>query len=145
MEIYVYTSKAIWKRGREGTIKCGCGAELDFSLPLEFGGKAGVMTAEDAFVASINMSFATTFFSYAEKEKIDLIEFECDTNGILDRTAPKTMFKRLVIHPKITVGKYEDVEKVSKIVELSQKYSNICNSVKGKVVVEFKVDVQEKK
>lgn len=143
--VYVYSSKVVWAGGRRGKLTCGNGFRAVFSPPPEFQGESGTLTAEDAFVASVNMSFALTFLKLAEQEKLDLRAFECNCNGIMDRVAPQMVFKRIVLHPRAVVGSDEDVPKAEKCMDLAEKLSPVRNSVKPKVVVEFKMELDKKK
>jgi organic hydroperoxide reductase OsmC/OhrA len=143
--LYVYSSKVVWTGGRRGKLTCGNGFKAIFSPPPEFQGEAGPLTPEDSFVASVNMSFALTFLKIAEQEKLDLRAFECNCNGIMDRVAPQMMFKRIVLHPRAVVGSDDDIPKAERCMDLAEKLSPVRNSVKPKVVVEFKMELDRKK
>jgi organic hydroperoxide reductase OsmC/OhrA len=142
--LYVYSSKVVWTEARKGKLTCGNGLKTAFSSPPEFQGEAGVITPEDAFVSSVNMSFMLTFLKFAEKEKIVMRAFECNCNGIMDRLVPRIMFKRLVLHPKVTVASDEDIPKVERCMELADKNSVVGNSVKPKIVLEYKIEIDKK-
>lgn len=143
--MYVYSSKVAWTEGRHGKLSCGNGFKAPFSAPPEFQGEVGTLTAEDAFVAAINMSFTMAFLKFAEKEKVVLCEFECNCNGIMDRVMPRMAFKRIVLHPRAVVGSDEDIPKVERCMDLADKYAVVRNSVKPKVVLEFKIEVDKKR
>ena len=143
--MYVYSSKVVWTEGHRGKLACGNGFKAPFSPPPEFSGEPGTLTPEDAFVAAINMSFTLAFLKFAEKEKVCLTEFECSCNGIMDRVMPRMAFKRIVLHPRAVVASDEDVPKVERCMDLADKYAVVRNSVKPKVVLEFKIEIDKKK
>jgi uncharacterized OsmC-like protein len=91
------------------------------------------------------MSFMETFLRLAEKEKIVIRGYECNCNGIMDRTLPRLSFKRIVVHPKVTVGSDDDIPLVEHCMEEAEKYSVIRNSVKPKVVLEYRIEVKKGK
>ena len=142
--MYVYSSKIVWTEGKKGKLTCGNGLKANFSAPPEFQGEAGLITAEDAFVSSVNMSFMIAFLRFSEKEKVVLRGFECNCNGIMERLIPRIMFKRLVLHPKVTVASDEDIPKVERCMEFADKYSVVGNSVKPKIVLEYKIEVEKR-
>jgi organic hydroperoxide reductase OsmC/OhrA len=143
--VYVYSSKVVWTEGRRGKLTCGNGFKAGFSPPPEFQGEPGPLTPEDAFVASVNMSFTLSFLKFAEQEKLDLRAFECNCNGIMDRVTPQMAFKRLVIHPRAVVGSDEDIPKAERCMDLAEKFSSVRNSVRPKVVLEYKMEIDKKK
>jgi len=143
--VYVYSSKVVWAGGRRGKLTCGNGFRALFSPPPEFQGEAGTLTAEDAFVASVNMSFTLTFLKLAEQEKLDLRAFECNCNGIMDRVMPRMAFKRIVLHPRVMVASDADVPAVERCMDLADKYAVVRNSVKPKVVLEYKIELDKKR
>ncbi len=142
--MYVYSSQAVWTGDHRGRLACGNGFKAVFSPPPEFQGESGTLTAEDAFVASINMSFSLAFLRFCEKEKVRLCEFECSCNGIMDRVMPRMAFKRIVLHPRAVVASDEDVPAVERCMDLADKYAVVRNSVKPKVVLEYKIEIDKK-
>jgi len=143
--LYVYSSKVVWTEGHRGKLACGNGFKAAFSPPPEFQGESGMLTAEDAFVASINMSFTIAFLRFAEKEKVNLCEYECNCNGIMDRVMPRMAFKRIVLHPRAVVASDADVPAVERCMDLADKYAVVRNSVKPKVVLEYKIELDKRK
>ena len=136
----VYMTRVVWTGGHNGDLICSNGAKMDFSAPPTLEGRSGVMTPEDAFVASLNMCFHLMFIWATEKLKIDLISYECEAEGhvveLLDRTSE---FDRAVLRPVIKV-KRDSIERVGKALEWARKYSLIMNSIKGSVLIEPKIE-----
>jgi uncharacterized OsmC-like protein len=125
----------------------GNGPEMDFSAPPEAHGHAGVLTPEDAFVAAANTCVMMMFIWAAERFKLDLQSYECETEGQklieLDRTE---IFTDLVFRPKIVVkANGTEPERVRKQIlralEAAQKYSLVANSVKSKIILEPTIEV----
>ncbi|MBM4249538.1 MAG: OsmC family protein [Euryarchaeota archaeon] len=143
--MYVFSSNVTWTEARRGKLACGNGFKATFSASPEFQGETGTLTAEDAFVASINMSFTLAFLKLAETEKVELREFDCSCNGIMDRVMPRMAFKRIVLHPRAVVASDEDVPKVERCMDLADKYAVVRNSVKPKVVLEYKIELDKRK
>ena len=127
---------------------------VDFSAPPDAQGHSGVFTPEDAFVAAVNTCVMMMFIWATERFKLDLVSYECQTEGTklieLDRTE---IFTELVFRPHIVVkANGEKVARLrkkvkiirgsaSKALEAAQKYSLVANSVKSKITIEPIVEI----
>ncbi len=136
----VYTTKVVWTGGHDGQLTCGNGPKMIFSAPPALQGRPGVMTPEDAFVASLNMCFHLMFIWATERLKIQLVSYECEAEAnvvdLLDRTST---IERVVLKPVIWV-KAESVKRVQKALEWAHKYSLMANSIKAPVIIEPKIE-----
>jgi organic hydroperoxide reductase OsmC/OhrA len=136
----IYTTKVVWTGGHEGELTCGNGPKMTFSAPPTLQGSSGVMTPEDAFVASLNMCFHLMFVWAAERLKIHLVSYQCEAEGhvvdLLDRTST---IERVVLKPVIKV-KAESAKRVGKALEWARKYSLIANSIKAPVLIVPKIE-----
>ena len=126
---------------RKGWLKCGNGPEMEFGAPPDAHGQEGWLTPEDAFVAAVNTCIHMMFLWVAEREKIDLVAYECEAEGFkkvyLDKTEE---FTHVVLRPKITVR--GDSSRVARALEITEKYSLIGASIKGNLVMEPQVIVE---
>jgi organic hydroperoxide reductase OsmC/OhrA len=146
-ETAVYHTTVRWQGEHWGHIVMGNGPEMDFSAPPDAQGHAGVLTPEDAFVASINTCIMMMFVWAAKRFKVDLRHYECRAEGTkvieLDRTE---IFSEIKLWPQIQVAtggqERSAVEaRVQKALRAAQKYSLVANSVKSAVIVEPAVTV----
>jgi organic hydroperoxide reductase OsmC/OhrA len=120
---------------------------MDFSSPPDAQGHPGVLTPEDAFVAAANTCIMMMFIWAAEHFKLDLISYECKTEGTklieLDRTE---IFTHLHFWPKIRIraGQEEpDVVRARTLraLQSAQKYSLVANSVKSEIIIEPDIEI----
>jgi len=139
--VHVYNTKVRLKDGRVGEVICGNGHKTDFSAPPEFKGNSGMLTAEDALVAAVNMSIMETFLHLIEKKNIKVRAYEADANGILGNRKGNECIIRIVVHPKITVDPGTDFDAVELALNEARKYSIIANSTHATIVVEHKLEV----
>src|SRR5512145_1474135 len=125
----MYHTTVAWKGEHWGHIMMGNGPEMDFSAPPDAHGHPGVLTPEDAFVAAANTCVMLMFVWAAERFKLELLSYECRTEGTklieLDRTE---IFTRLHFRPRIRVAAGSEpndiVEaRVRRAVQAAQKYS----------------------
>lgn len=144
-----YHTDVRWTGEHWGQLKLGNGPEMKFSAPPDAQGHAGVVTPEDAFVAAANTCVMLMFIWAAERFKLDLVSYECRTEGTklieLDRTE---IFTRLRFRPVIRVqcgfGEKNAVEaRTRRALQAAQKYSLVANSVKSEILIEPDVQVIE--
>jgi organic hydroperoxide reductase OsmC/OhrA len=142
-----YNTTVAWKGEHWGHIVMGNGPEMDFSAPPDAQGHSGVLTPEDAFVASANSCIMMMFIWAAERFKLNLLSYAWWAEGTklieLDRTE---LFTQLRFWPVIRVSAgEEDPEKVRGRIERTlrsaQKYSLVANSVKSEIIIEPQIEV----
>ena len=145
-----YHTDVRWTGEHWGQLALGNGPEMKFSAPPDAQGHAGVLTPEDAFVAAANTCVMLMFIWAAERFKLNLLSYECHTEGTklieLDRTE---LFTRLDFRPVIRVqcgaGEKNAVEvRIRRALQAAQKYSLVANSVKSKIVIDPDIAVIEK-
>lgn len=143
----VYDTTVQWKGAHWGHVFMGNGPDMPFSAPPDAQGQAGVLTPEDAFVASVNTCIMMMFIWAAERFKLDLQSYECRAEGTkqieLDRTE---IFTEVRLWPKICVaGNGVDPQVlerwVEKALQSAQKYSLVANSVKSEIVLEPSIEI----
>jgi organic hydroperoxide reductase OsmC/OhrA len=142
-----YHTDVSWKGEHLGYVIMGNGPEMDFSAPPDAHGHEGVLTPEDAFVASVNTCIMMMFIWAAERFKINLLSYECRAEGTklieIDRTE---IFTSLHLMPVIRIATNgEDIAKVEnrarKALRAAQKYSLVANSVKSELKIEPTIEV----
>ncbi len=144
-----YHTTVRWTGEHWGQLEMGNGPEMKFSAPPDAHGHPGVLTPEDAFVASANTCVMMMFLWAAERFQLGLLSYECRTEGTklieLDRTE---IFTKLHFRPVIRVARgnerKEVVEgRIRRAVQAAQKYSLVANSVKSEIVVEPEIIVED--
>lgn len=144
-----YHTTVRWTGEHWGHLEMGNGPEMKFSAPPDAHGHPGVLTPEDAFVASANTCVMMMFLWAVERFQLELLSYECRTEGTklieLDRTE---IFTRLHFRPIIRVAlgreRKEVVEaRIRRAVQAAQKYSLVANSVKSEIVIEPDIIVED--
>ena len=142
-----YHTTVKWTGEHRGHLAMGNGPEMEFSAPPDAQGHPGVYTPEDGFVAAANTCVMLMFLWATERFKLELLSYECDTEGTklveLDRTE---IFTRLRFRPRIRVARGEErpdvVEaRVRRALQGAQKYSLVANSVKSEIIVEPTIEI----
>jgi len=143
----IYTTSVAWKGEHWGHIVMGNGPEMDFSAPPEAQGHPGVLTPEDAFVASANTCIMMMFIWAAERYKLNLLSYDCQAEGTkrieLDRTE---IFTHLCFRPHIRVSAGEEDpaavhSRTQRALWSAQKYSLVANSVRSEIIIEPQIEI----
>ena len=144
-----YHTTVRWTGEHWGHLVMGNGPEMKFSAPPDAHGHAGVLTPEDAFVAAANTCVMMMFIWATERFKLNLVSFECRTEGTklieLDRTE---IFTRLHFRPVIRIAAAGEpraaVEaRTRRALQAARKYSLVANSVKSEIVIEPEITIDE--
>ena len=120
---------------------------MDFSAPPDAQGHEGVLTPEDAFVASVNTCIMMMFIWASERFKLNLLSYDCRAEGTklieLDRTE---IFTHIRLWPVIRIA--TDGEKPAKLearvnraIKSAEKYSLVANSVKSEIWIKPTVEI----
>jgi organic hydroperoxide reductase OsmC/OhrA len=142
-----YHTDVEWTGDHRGRIVMGNGPEMDFSAPPDAHGHEGVLTPEDAFVASVNTCVMMMFIWATERFKLDLKSYTCYAEGTklieLDRTE---IFTDVKLWPEIKIAaRGDDPSRVERravrALEAARKYSLVANSVKSDVVIEPTIEI----
>jgi organic hydroperoxide reductase OsmC/OhrA len=146
-ETATYHTTVEWTGEHWGHIEMGNGPEMDFSAPPDAEGHAGVLTPEDAFVASVNACIMMMFIWATERFKLDLQSYTCRAEGTklieLDRTE---IFTDVKLRPQIVIAAGdEDRERVERRarrgLKAAEKYSLVANSVKSEIEIEPTIEI----
>lgn len=142
-----YHTTVAWKGEHLGHIRMGNGPEMDFSAPPDSNGLEGVLTPEDAFVASVNTCVMMMFIWSCERLKLQLLSYECRADGTklieLDKTE---IFTKIQLFPEIRVKAVDETSKsietrIQRALKSAQKYSLVANSIKSEVIIEPRIEI----
>ncbi|MGD2179388.1 MAG: OsmC family protein [Anaerolineae bacterium] len=137
-----YHTTVEWTGEHWGHIEMGNGPAMEFSAPPDAHGHQGVLTPEDAFVASANTCIMMMFIWATERFRLDLQSYTCRAEGTklieLDRTE---IFTHLKLWPQIVIAAGEEdrdrVEaRAQRALKSAEKYSLVANSVKSEITIE---------
>jgi len=129
-ESFTYRNTTRWIRDKKGVLVMGEDS-LGVATPPEFGGHEGFVSPEDLFVASANVCFVVTFAGMCTRSGIELDDFRCEAEGILEKK-DMWIFTRITLTPHIKskAGR----EKIEKVLENAKKNCLVANSMKCEVV-----------
>lgn len=116
---------------------------INVATPPEFpGGKPGIISPEDLFVAALASCKMTTFFAMAEKLDIGLKSLEIDATGYLGKAESRGMaFTKADVQLIIEIDDEENIKSAEKCIDLTEKYCLITNSLKTKINLTHEIRV----
>jgi organic hydroperoxide reductase OsmC/OhrA len=143
----IYYTTVEWKGEHSGVVSLGNGPELEFSAPPDAQGMPGVLTPEDAFVASVNTCIMLMFLWACERLKLNLVTYRCRAEGTklvhLDHTES---FTQVRLTPLIQVIAGDETpnsieKRIQRALISAQKYSLVANSIKSEVIVDPVIEI----
>jgi peroxiredoxin-like protein len=143
-DAHTYRTNVQWNSQRKGTLGSEGLPAFEVATPPEFpGGHAGIWSPEHLFVGSAEICLMTTFLAIAEKSRLEFVAYSSEAEGVLEKADGILQITRIIIYPKIVVTREEDTEKALKLIEKSEGYCFISNSMKTEVSIEPKIEVHK--
>lgn len=139
---FSYRTGIQWLGGRAGTLQSEGKPAFRVASPPEFKGEAGVWTPEDLFVASVNTCVMATFVAFAERQKLSVIAYSCEAEGLIEFVDSGYRFTHLTLRPKVVVQTAEAVAQAEKTVRDAHANCFVSNSILSEVVLEPQITVE---
>jgi len=130
-----FSTKVKWKKERKMELMTNNGIKLTAGPPPEFDGYKNVLTAEESFVASINLCWVSTLLAMKDKMGVEIRSIECKTIGTVERPGKAYQFTRIDLYPKIEVAKDLTEEKLDRLLDLSHRYCLVTQSINSEVTI----------
>jgi len=113
---------------------------LDSMPPEQFGGPGDLWSPETLLVAAVADCYILSFIAIARASKLEWLNLECETDGILDRVDNVTRFTRFNIRARLTVQADTDVHKATRILEKAEAVCLISNSLSAEKLLETSIE-----
>ena len=141
---YSYTATASWTLHHRSVVKAenGIPNTLDFSVPPEFGGEPGQWTPEHLLLAAVASCLVATFRGMSEKSKLEFPHIDVTVKGIIEKQDGYLCFTRIILHPEVLIGREEDLERATRLLERAERACLIARSLSAEIVLEAKVTVE---
>ena len=94
-----------------------------------FRGDPALPNPEDLLVASLSACHFLSYVAYTAREGVNVISYEDEAIGIMDRVDGVTKFTDVLLRPRVTVAPGTDVEKARRLHEKAHHACFIANSV----------------
>lgn len=103
----------------------------------EFDGDAASWSPEHLLLSSLGLCILTTFEAFAARDGIEVLEWNANVNGTVERSPEGLMFTSIVLCLDMAIS--GNVEDVDKTIEDAKQYCLVLNSLRVPVVVETTV------
>ena len=122
-----------------GELNCQNGIVVQYSAPMEFGGRRGTLTPEDAFVGSANMCFQIVFVNIAKNLGIEVTEYRSRAVGKLEVVEGARRFVRIDIESSVRLASPCDDSRIQKVVDATKRKCLVTNSMDLEVDVKVTI------
>lgn len=127
---------------RSHTMKCPEKPAMTLSAAPQYKGDAALHNPEELFTAAIASCQMLTYLALAAFNKIRILAYTDDAEGILkEDNRKKRWITRVILRPKILITKESDREKAVELVIQAHNQCFIANSVKTEVISEPEIIV----
>ncbi|HKQ98047.1 MAG TPA: OsmC family protein [Candidatus Polarisedimenticolia bacterium] len=137
-----YRVDVCWSRDKRGVLSVAGKSDLEVASPPEFLGHPGIWSPEDLLVAAVNACTMTTFLSALQRRQIPLVAYDSEATGTLERAEGEFRFTRVVLRPRIVVGRPEDREAALAAFREAETGCLVAHSIVAEVVAEPEILVR---
>ncbi len=141
-KVFHYDVQVRWSSEKRGVLTAKDKPPLEVASPPEFKGHPGIWTPEDLLVSAVVSCTMTTFLSLAARKEIVLDSYECDATGTLEMVEGKFRFSRVVLRPRIVVGREEDRDRALEVFHQAEASCLVASSLLTKVEGEPEIRVR---
>ncbi|MFX1474157.1 MAG: OsmC family protein [Promethearchaeota archaeon] len=133
-----------WPGEYPGNIGFKDRAGLSLSSPPEFGGQAGSYTPQELFVSSIASCYLTTFTFFLNRMKLSVDSLTMEGCGVVEQVPEGGWrFREVMVTMNIRLTNADATAKISRAIELSEKYCMVTRSVSCSTRLEHTINGQK--
>ncbi len=132
-----FTHKTVitWDEEKQAFL-CSIGKKtIEIAASQESKRHEGMLTPEQLFVDSIEGFIKDAFIDSAKRNNLEILSYESEGHGIVEKVEDKFMFTEIKIWPQIIVASSSQIEKAKELIELAGKNCFISNFITCKVNV----------
>lgn len=140
---FTFRTAVAWRADRSGTLTANGKPPISFSAPREFKGNASEWSAEDLFIAAVEICHMQTFLSYAAQHSVSVVSYRSHANGVLEFIDGDYRFTRIVIFPTIGIPEAGTEKVVHGLLREAEKHCMVANSIASIVEVNPTIIVEQ--
>lgn len=139
--MWMYETALKWNGDATGVEQTAGRADLPFSSPPEFHGRADLWNPELLLVAAVEACMLLTALSVAQRQKIEFKSYSSKSVGRMAKTPEGLRFQEIAVAVTLTVAAGTDAAKAEQVVHTAEKYCPVSNAVKCPVTVSVTVHI----
>lgn len=110
---------------------------LDGGPSPELDGDVNAWSPEHMLLSSLSLCMLTTFEAFAARDRIEILAWDAEASGTVERTPEGLMFTSIVLELDITIAGATD--KVDTTLEDAKQYCLVLNALRIPVVIEAQI------
>ena len=103
--------------------------QIQVGAPPAYGGTNNTLNPEELFVASINSCIMLVFYHFAKQRKVEIRRYDSEAVGRVMKTPNGLRFTEVHVKATVALTNPRQVDQVTKLAELAEKYCLVSNSV----------------
>ncbi len=137
MDPHAYNVNIEWTSDRKGMMSSPeLTNTLEVATPPQFPkGMDGIWSPEHLYTAAVGSCLMTTFLAIAENSKLEFDSFNVSCKGILEQVEGKLLMTKVELLPVVIIKHEKDRERAERILQKSETFCLISNSINAKVVL----------
>jgi len=139
---YIFENKVFRKQNEPTQVIFSSVGQMEIGAPVEFGGNGKNLNPEEMFVAAINSCLMNTFFYFTQKYNIDILSYNSQASGRLEKQSDGFRFTGVDVRAKIEISDDQDFDKIQETGKLAEKYCLISRSISCEV--DYKLEILNK-
>ncbi len=108
------------------------------SRPPEFGGQPDRWSAEHLLLASAGTCLFSTFEAFAERAKLEILDWHDTVRGTVDKTSRGLAFTSLAIEVDIVVAT-DDIDRAREVFDRAKPHCIVSNTMREPPRIELRV------
>jgi len=130
-----FTHKTVitWDEEKQAFL-CSIGNKtIEIAASQESKRHEGMLTPEELFVDSIEGFIKDAFIDSAKRNNLEILSYESEGHGIVEKVEDKFMFTEIKIRPQIIVATNVQVGKAKELIELAGENFAIASLIRCKI------------
>ncbi len=140
---FTFRTSVSWKSERSGSLTANGKPPIQVSAPREFRGNPNEWSAEDLFIAAVEICHMQTFLASAAQHSVPVVSYTSHANGVLEFVDGDFRFTRIVIFPTIGIPAPGAENVVHGLLREAEKHCLVANSIASIVEVNPTIIVEQ--
>ncbi|KPU82877.1 hypothetical protein JI57_03165 [Psychromonas sp. PRT-SC03] len=115
--------------------------DLNVASPLEFDGPGGQWSPETLLMSSLTSCYLLSFKALAKHKKLDWLEIDCISDGILDKIDKTTQFVKIKHSIRLKINNKTAIEDALDLLNKAEKICLISNSMKCDIILDCNITI----
>jgi organic hydroperoxide reductase OsmC/OhrA len=141
---YIFKNTVSQNQNEPAKVMFNGPGQMEIGTAPEFGGSGQNLNPEEMFVAAINSCLMNTFFYFAQKFKINILSYNSQASGQLEKQSDGFRFTNVEVQAKVQSPEEKFTEKIQEAGHLAEKYCLISRSVSCPVNYQLEIEIKGK-